>query len=203
MKGVLSMPDITKQLVAVAIIATLGACGGSKSADAVNNKTAGNAEQQQPASKKAANPNPYSAGTLNAMVNGVPHSWYVDPQMSSWERWPDGKTVDVMIFARSMPDNQFTGNLEISVRGSEDKLFADEIYSFRGKKDVHNFSTKNNGSGNFKSTEFKVTDNTMHITGTFAAAMPAVAQAGGEPDMSNILAIKDGTFDVAVPPEED
>ena len=186
------MLNIAKLAVTISVGALLAACGGSSSGEATN--------PEMPKKYRAADIDTYSVGTLKAMVNGKPHIWKADKRQSEWSGELDTLLTTASIYSLPSPDNHYPGNLSFSISRTDDNWRAMGIEIFFGKPDIFSFSTSNDGAADFEVTAVKMVGDSMNITGTFSASMPAVYQAGGDSDMSNSLAVKDGTFDIALPP---
>lgn len=181
----------TLQMAIAAVIAiALTACGDATQSDAQ-------------AKSGAANFDAISAGTLTATVNGQPHSWTADKRQSEWFGDLDSLLTTASFLSRPSPSNHYPGNLSFSISRTDDNWQANGAEIFLGKPDIFNFSTSNGGGVEFKVTTVEIVGESMKIAGTFNAMMPALYQAGGDPDMTNVLLFEDGTFELALPPRGD
>ena len=179
-------------------IVSLAACGGSQSGDS----TPSSSEASKTKHKlKAAVIRPENvAGTISATINGEPFEWTAQKDQSEWFHNLDAPQSFISVHSYPSLDQSIPGNIVFTINRYGDRWVAVKIYVRPFNSDIRDFSTSNDGASTFEVKSASMEGDQMKLTGTFTATLPALNKIGEDPDMSNILKVENGTFDLIIPP---
>ncbi|MGH1421171.1 MAG: hypothetical protein ACRBEQ_05085 [Hyphomonas sp.] len=185
---------------AIMLLTGLAACGGADApASPQANTDAAKPENKPRGATGWANQPENRAGTVTATINGEVHTWHVQKSQSEWYSGLDAPQSFVSIYSFQAVDNPIPSVISFDINRSGDKWFAQKIVVRPSNPDIWDFSTSNDGAKTFEVTSASMEGDVMKLTGVFTAAMPALNKIGEDPDMTNILKVENGTFDVSLP----
>jgi len=184
--------------VVAAVMLLLGACGDeSKNADEVS---AVDVE---------------SVGQITGTMNGDRHVWHITAtkegqvwrSQSDWSPLQSGAIIaTVNMFGMSDPSRTMGSNgalvlgFSLATEGGSYSAINSEINLYPKKAGLGNYSSSNDGDVTIVVAQATQSGDLMRLKGNWNGRLPFKKFSSRDADMSDVVTIENGSFDVALPP---
>lgn len=147
------------------------------------------------------------ASLITASINDRQESWHVWDGQSDWNGYGGYQTLgSVNIYSRAVASDQLQRGDVLSIgftlTATADGLGADSIDISVQKRSAGSgsFGSENDGTARISIQSATEQGESMHIVGHFSGTLPFQNHGSRDADLSNVLEIEDGHFDVVLAP---
>jgi hypothetical protein len=151
--------------------------------------------------------NSVDSAVIVAQLNGEPQKWRVYGSQSDWRAFHSYVSIgfaSIYSFADASDELQRSDVLSVgfTLAESSDGFYARELDIAVTKQSagLGSFSSENDGTADIAIHSAIHEGDSMHIVGSFSGRLPFRLHSSRDTDLSNVLVIENGQFDVVLAP---